>query len=50
MAPVLGWAEERIAWELDLYRRRDEAERRTRARPMTSSNEARSAVREKTLS
>jgi len=50
MAPVLGWAEERIEWQVDLYRRRGEVEMTNKSRPMTSSNEARSAVQKKTLS
>jgi glycerol-3-phosphate dehydrogenase len=50
MAPILGWDEERIAYEIDLYRRRVEAEMSSQTMPDdASSNEARSAVRETTL-
>jgi glycerol-3-phosphate dehydrogenase len=51
MAPLLGWDEERIAWEIDLYRRRVEAEMSSQTMPDDeSSNEVRTAVRETTLS
>jgi glycerol-3-phosphate dehydrogenase len=47
MAPLLGWDEERIAWEIDLYRRRVEAEMSSQSMPDDeSSNEARTAVSE----
>lgn len=51
MAPLLGWDEERVGYEIDLYRRRVEAEMSSQRMPDDeSSNEARSAVRETTLS
>ena len=47
MAPLLGWDEERIAWEIDLYRRRVEAEMSSQSMPDDeSSNEVRTAVSE----
>jgi hypothetical protein len=50
MAPVLGWAEERIAWELDLYRRRGEAEMTNQSPPDDEEQRGTLAVRGKTLS
>ncbi|HHU11390.1 MAG TPA: glycerol-3-phosphate dehydrogenase/oxidase [Intrasporangiaceae bacterium] len=51
MAPILGWDEERIAYEIDLYRRRVEAEMSSQTMPDDeSSNQARTTVRETTLS
>lgn len=51
MAPILGWDEERIGYEIDLYRRRVEAEMSSQTMPDDeSSNEARLVVRETTLS
>ena len=51
MAPLLGWDEERIRWEIDLYRRRVEAEMSSQTMPDDeSSNEVRTAVRETSLS
>ena len=51
MAPVLGWDEDRIQAEIDLYQRRVEAEMSSQTMPDDeSSNEARSAVRETSLS
>lgn len=50
MAPILGWDEERVQYEIDLYRRRVEAEMSSQTMPDDeSSNQARSAVRETTL-
>ncbi|NLX00083.1 MAG: glycerol-3-phosphate dehydrogenase/oxidase [Actinomycetales bacterium] len=51
MAPILGWDEDRISYEIDLYRRRVEAEMSSQTMPDDeSSHLARSAVRETTLS
>ncbi|MGA8045762.1 MAG: glycerol-3-phosphate dehydrogenase/oxidase [Dermatophilaceae bacterium] len=51
MAPLLGWDEERIQWEIDLYRRRVEAEMSSQTMPDDeSSNEVRTTVRETSLS
>ena len=51
MAPILGWDEDRIQAEIDLYRRRVEAEMSSQTMPDDeSSNLARSAVRETSLS
>jgi len=41
MAPVLGWAEQRIEWEVDLYRRRGEAEMTKQSTPDDEQHEAR---------
>lgn len=50
MAPILGWDEQRIAEEVDLYRRRVEAEMSSQTMPDDeSSNEARRVFRETTL-
>lgn len=50
MAPILGWSEERIQAEIDLYHRRVEAEMSSQTMPDDeSSNEARTTVRETTL-
>lgn len=50
MAPILGWDEERIAAEVDLYHRRVEAEMSSQLMPDDiTSNEVRSKVRETLL-